>query len=319
MRFLILAITMMSLFETAAAQIQGVSCCDWMMLKRQKLGEMQLTKDIGADGVEMDMGPLGKRVLFENRFRKPVNPAEDAMTAKEFTYDNEETRRFKSVADSLGVKVSSIAMSGFFAQSFLKRENYKDLILDCLNTMDAFGARVAFLPLGGSGKEWQEEGSEAYDSLVMRLHVVGEMAAKRGKVIGVRTAMPAAFGKRLMKKVASSGARIYYNVQDACDNGWDICKELQTLGAKNICQIHCSNTDGVTLRHDPEVNLLEIIRTLKKIKYKGWLTVERSRDAKDVKNVKGNYSDNVEYIKSRIKVSELNNTVVEIGKLTLQD
>lgn len=301
MRFLILAITMMSLFETATAQIQGVSCCDWMMLKRQKLGEMQLTKDINADGVEMDMGPLGKRVLFENRFRKPVNPEEDAMTAKEFTYDNEETRKFKSVADSLGIKVSSIAMSGFFAQSFLKRENYKDLILDCLNTMDAFGARVAFLPLGGSGKEWQEEGSEAYNTLVERLHEAGEMAAKRGMVIGVRTAMPADFGKRLMKKVGSAGARIYYNVQDACDNGWDICKELKTLGAKNICQIHCSNTDGVTLRNDPKVDLPAIVKTLNKIGYKGWLTVERSRNAKDVKNVRGNYGDNVAYIKSVIR------------------
>ena len=35
-----------------------IAACDWMMLKRQKLGEFQLAKDIGADGVEVDMGPL---------------------------------------------------------------------------------------------------------------------------------------------------------------------------------------------------------------------------------------------------------------------
>ena len=35
------------------AQIAGISCCDWMMLKRQKLGQFQLMKDIGGDGVEM--------------------------------------------------------------------------------------------------------------------------------------------------------------------------------------------------------------------------------------------------------------------------
>ena len=34
-----------------------VAACDWMMLKRQKLGEFQLAKDINADGVEVDMGP----------------------------------------------------------------------------------------------------------------------------------------------------------------------------------------------------------------------------------------------------------------------
>ena len=48
-----------------------VAACDWMMLKRQKLGEFQLAKDINADGVEVDMGPLGKRVLFENKLREP--------------------------------------------------------------------------------------------------------------------------------------------------------------------------------------------------------------------------------------------------------
>ena len=46
-----------------------VAVCDWMILKRQKLGEFSKAREVGADGVEVDMGPLGKRVLFENRFR----------------------------------------------------------------------------------------------------------------------------------------------------------------------------------------------------------------------------------------------------------
>src|SRR6267142_2453794 len=36
-----------------------IGVCDWMILKRQKLGAFQLTKEIGADGVEVDMGSLG--------------------------------------------------------------------------------------------------------------------------------------------------------------------------------------------------------------------------------------------------------------------
>lgn len=271
-------------FLPSFAQIEGVSCCDWMMLKRQKLGAFSLSKDIHADGLEMDMGPLGKRVLFENRFR--IDPSDVA--------------KFKGTADSLGVKVPSVAMSGFFAQSFLRRDNYKALIEDCLNTMEMFGAKTAFLPLGGSGKEWQTGKGEAYETLCSRLHEVGEKAAKRGLVIGVRTAMPAKFGIKMLKKVNSKGVRIYYNVQDACDNGWNIAKELKQLGKERIAQIHISNTDSVTLRHDPEVNLPEILTVLDKIGYRGWLTVERSRNAKDVRNVRGNYGDNVAYIKETI-------------------
>src|ERR1700712_245471 len=43
-----------------------VAVVDLMILKRQKLGAFQLTKDIGADGVEVDMGGLGNRETFDN-------------------------------------------------------------------------------------------------------------------------------------------------------------------------------------------------------------------------------------------------------------
>ena len=256
-----------------------VAACDWMMLKRQKLGEFQLAKDINADGVEVDMGPLGKRVLFDNKLREPAFQ-----------------QLFRRTADSLGVAVPSIAMSGFFAQSFLERENYKDLIVDCLNTMDVMGAQVAFLPLGGSGNDWKQPG-EARQEMVRRLHEVGEMALARGKVIAIRTQQDARADLILLKEVNSKGIKIYYNLQDAVDQGLCPCKELKTLGAENIAQIHASMTDSVTLDKDPRIDLHKVKKTLDKMKWSGWLVVERSRNAQDVRNVRGNFGTNVAYLK----------------------
>ena len=256
-----------------------VAACDWMMLKRQKLGEFQLAKDINADGVEVDMGPLGKRVLFDNKLREPAFQ-----------------QLFRRTADSLGIAVPSIAMSGFFAQSFLERENYKDLIVDCLNTMDVMGARVAFLPLGGSGNEWKQPG-EAHQEMVRRLHEVGEMALTLDKVIAIRTQQDARADLALLKEVNSKGIKIYYNLQDAVDQGLCPCKELKTLGAENIAQIHASLTDSVTLDKDPRIDLHKVKKTLDKMKWSGWLVVERSRNANDVRNVRGNFGTNVAYLK----------------------
>lgn len=93
---------------TIMAQEQyQVGVCDWMVLKRQKLGEFQLAKDLGCDGVEMDMGGLGKREMFDNKMRNP-----------------EDAARFKFVADSLGIRIGAIAMSGFYGQDLTKRDNY---------------------------------------------------------------------------------------------------------------------------------------------------------------------------------------------------
>jgi sugar phosphate isomerase/epimerase len=261
------------------AQQYRVAACDWMMLKRQKLGEFQLSKDINADGVEMDMGPLGKRVLFDNKLRDPHFQ-----------------QLFRRTADSLGIQVPSMAMSGFFAQSFLKRENYKDLIQDCLQSMQVMGARVAFLPLGGSGHEWKEPG-EARQEMVRRLHEVGEMALKEGKVIAIRTQLDARSNLSLLKEVDSKGIKIYYNLQDAVDQGLCPCKELKKLGRENVAQIHASLTDSVTLDKDPRIDLRKVKKTLDKMKWSGWLVVERSRNAKDVRNVRGNFGTNVAYLK----------------------
>lgn len=268
-----------------------VAACDWMMLKRQKLGEFQLAKDINADGVEVDMGPLGKRVLFDNKLREPAFQ-----------------QLFRRTADSLGIAVPSIAMSGFFAQSFLERENYKDLIVDCLNTMDVMGAHVAFLPLGGSGNEWKQPG-EAHQEMVRRLHEVGEMALARDKVIAIRTQQDARADLALLKEVNSKGIKIYYNLQDAVDQGLCPCKELKTLGAENIAQIHASLTDSVTLDKDPRIDLHKVKKTLDKMKWSGWLVVERSRNAQDVRNVRGNFGTNVAYLKEIfLKTNQISQT-----------
>ena len=49
-----------------------IGVCDWMMLKRQKLGAFPLAKEVGADGVEVDMGSLGQRDSFENALADPA-------------------------------------------------------------------------------------------------------------------------------------------------------------------------------------------------------------------------------------------------------
>lgn len=256
-----------------------VAACDWMMLKRQKLGVFALSKDIGANGVELDMGPLGKRILFENKLR-----------------DEAQASKFKHVADSLGIEVPSMAMSGFFAQNFITRDNYRDLISDCLQTARRFGSKVVFLPLGGSGHEWKHKGAQR-DTLISRLRVAGTMAQAQGITIGIRTQLSAKDNIRLLKAVGSPAVKIYYNFQDAADNHRCIVKELKQLGKDRIIQIHASNTDSVNLREDPEIDLPKIKKTLDEMGWNGWLVVERSRDVTRVRDTRHNFGRNVAYIK----------------------
>lgn len=256
-----------------------VAACDWMMLKRQKLGSFKLMHELGGDGVEMDMGGLGVRDTFDNKF-----------------HHRHFRKLFRETADSLVVLVPSVAMSGFYGQSFLTHHNYKALVEDCLSTMRVMDSKAAYLPLGGIKEDWTKPGP-ARDELVKRLHVAGVMAEADGLVIGIRTPLDAKENIRLLKEIDSPGIKIYYSFQTALDNHRDIISELKTLGKDRICQIHASNTDGVTLDRDTALDMPKIKETLDKMGWSGWLVVERSRDVKDVRNVKKNFGTNIRYLK----------------------
>ena len=223
------AIPLLAQTQKSTKKRYKIAACDWMMLKRQKIGSFELVKELGGDGVEMDMGGLGNREMFDSKLRDPHFQ-----------------ELFPKTATLHGIETPSVAMSGFFGQSFISHNNYKALIEDCLNTMQIMGANVAFLPLGGIQERWQVEG-EAREELKKRLREAGDMAYGRGVVIGIRTALSAEDNIKLLKEIGSKGVKIYYSFQDALDNDRDICKELKMLGRKRVCQIHCTDTDGVTL------------------------------------------------------------------------
>src|ERR1700755_1581564 len=113
------------------SQRYKIAVCDWMILKRQKLGAFQLTKDIGADGVEVDMGSLGTFDTFDS-----------AITTNAVI-----RQQFLDKARELNLEISSLAMSGFYAQSFAERPTVPRRTQDCIDTMKAMNVKIAFLPL----------------------------------------------------------------------------------------------------------------------------------------------------------------------------
>jgi len=255
-----------------------IGVCDWMILKRQKLGGFQLTKDIGADGVEVDMGSLGERETFENQLAKP-----------------EVQRQFLEKSRELGIEICSIAMSGFYAQSFAERPTVERMLDDCLATMKALGVKIAFLPLGVKGDLVKYP--ELRPKIVERLKLAAAKAQAAGVTIGVETALDAAAELKLLEDVGSPAIRSYFNFANALQADRDLHSELRTLGKDRICQIHCTDQDGVLLEKNNRLDMTKVKETLDKIGWSGWLVLERSRDAADPKNVKRNFSSNAAYLK----------------------
>lgn len=268
----------------SAKQRYKVAVVDLMIIKRQKIGAFQLAKDIGADGVEVDMGGLGDRETFDNQLAKD--------SVREL---------FLNKAKELGLEIPSLGMTGFFAQSFAERPTAVKAVEDCINTMKQMHVKVGFLPLGIKGDLVKYP--KLRPAIVGRLKEVGKIAEKAGVVIGVETSLDARSELQLLKEIGSPAIKSYFNFQNALDNGRNLERELQILGKKNIVMIHCTNTDGQWLQNDPEINMERVKAILDKMGWSGWLVIERSRDTKDVHNVKWNFSANATYIKSIFQTS----------------
>lgn len=264
--------------QSSKNQRYKVAVCDWMILKRQKLGSFQLASEIKADGIELDMGGLGNRETFDSKLADPV-----------------EVKKFKDKSKEFNVGISSIAMSGFYGQSFAKRETVKTMVQDCIDAMKTMNVKVAYLPLGTQCD--LKKFPELRPVIIERLQWAGKQVAKIGGVIAIETSLDATAEKKLLKDIGCKSIKSSFNFSNAIENKKDISEELRILGKKNLAQIHASNTDGFWLENDKAIDMPKIKTILDKMNWKGWLIVERSRDTTDVHNVKANYGANVAYLK----------------------
>lgn len=266
---------------TSIGSVKGryqIAVCDWMILRRQKLTAFDLAKEINADGIVLDMGSLGDRRTFENKLD-----------------DIEMQEKFREKSKSTGVGISSIAMSGFYAQSFAERPTVNIMVQDTVDTMEAMNVKIAYLPLGVKGD--MKKDPHLRPAIVERLKWAGEKVASIGGVIAVETSLNASEELDFLKEVNSPNIKSSFNFANAIRNGKDISEELRILGKEDIAQIHCSNTDGEWIQNDPQLDMPKIRKTLDELEWEGWLIIERSRDVDMVRDVAANYGANVAYMK----------------------
>lgn len=275
----IIPLTGCAALSTKEEERYKIAVCDWMILKRQKLSAFEFASELNADGIEMDMGGLGDRVTFDNKLGDP-----------------EVREQFLQKSRQYGVEISSVAMSGFYAQSFAERPTVYLMVKDCIDVMEEMNVKNAYLPLGVKGDMIKYP--ELRPEIVKRLKWAGKEVGEIGGIIGVETSYDAKAEKEFLEEIGSPNIKSSFNFANAIRNGKNISSELKILGKENIAQIHASNTDGELIENDPALDMVAVKETLDEMNWKGWLIIERSRDTDHVHDRKANYGANVAYLKS---------------------
>ena len=266
---------------TSAARAQlryKISASDWMMLKRQTPGALTRAKESGLDGVEVDMGPLGNRPDFENKLR-----------------DDDFRTKYLEQAKSLGLELSSLAMSAFYGQPVADHPRAEQFCNDWITLMPQVGTSVGFLPVIFRK---EDDRQAAIDKVVALFKKVGPRAEQAKVVIGLSTPLDAAANVKMLDAIGSPAVRIAYNCGEATDEKRDVYAELQTLGRDRIAQVIPTLSDGVWLENDKRIDVPKLKQVLDDIGWRGWLVLQRSRDATKARDVAYNFGGNAKYLKS---------------------
>jgi len=226
-----------------------IGACDWSIGAMGRTQAFAVAKQIGLDGVQVSLGSAAD----DMKLRQP-----------------EVQRQFKEAAQASGLEIASLAIGELNSVPYKSDPRTEIWVSDCVEVMQALGVKVVLLAFFGNGDLVGD--TPGTDEVVRRLKKVALKAEKAGVILGLESWLSAEDTLRIMDRVGSTAVKMYYDVCNSTDRGYDICKEIKWLGHKNICEFHMKE-NGFLLGQG-KVNFERVRDCLNDIGYEGWMQIE---------------------------------------------
>jgi len=225
-----------------------IGACDWSIGKMGNPEAFAVAKEIGLDGVQVSLGTEA-----------------DNMKLRQ----TEEQQRFKAAASQAGQEVASLAIGELNNIPYKRDPRTIEWVSDCVDVCKAFGVRVVLLAFFGNG---DLRGDKAgVDEVVRRLKAVAPKAEKAGVVLGVESWLSADQHLEILDRVGSKAVKVYYDVCNSNDRGYDIYREIRQLGSR-ICEFHAK--ENGSLLGKGNVDFVKVRAAMDEIGYQGWIQIE---------------------------------------------
>lgn len=264
-----------------------IGACDWSIGKRLDPDAFRLGRELGLDGIQVSFGAKGDGT--------------DLRTAA----DREKLRQ---AAKESGLAVASLAIGLLNQIAFASTAEGEQLVVECIDAMaslkreaaglgdDKFAAKVApsrvllaFFSAGDINGQ-----PELIRSTIEKLKRVAPAAERHGLTLALETYLSEADLRHILDGVGSPAVKVYYDVANSEKMGYDIYREIKSLGAENISEIHCK--ENGSLLGQGRIDFPRVRSVVEEIGYGGWLIIE-SAVPKGMK-VEDAYRKNVEYLRT---------------------
>jgi L-ribulose-5-phosphate 3-epimerase len=228
-----------------------IGVCDWTLNKRTDPAALEVSKRLGLDGVQLDMGG----VKDDLPLRKP-----------------ELQKKYLELSKKLNVEIASLAL-GVLNEVPLKSDpRAEPWVRDSIDVSKALGTRVVLVAFFGKGDVKGDK--PGTDAVVERLKRLAPQAEKAGVVLGFESWLSADEHLAILDRVGSPALKVYYDVGNSHKMGYDIYKEIRFLG-NHICEFHAKDYDD--LYGKGTINFPEVRRAMDDIGYRGWIQIEGTK------------------------------------------
>jgi sugar phosphate isomerase/epimerase len=224
-----------------------IGACDWSIRKSDHTS-FELARSIGLDGVQVDMG----RAANGMKLRQP-----------------DVQRAYVDAAKKAGVEIASLAL-GEMNSIALKSEPRAAIWLnDSIEVMKALEVKIVLIAQFYKGDlKGDKEGT---NRTVEVLKELAPRAEKAGVIFGIENYLSAEENLDILQRVGSPALKVYYDVGNSTDKGYDIYKEIRMLKG-NICEFHAK--DGRFMLGGGRVDFAKVREAVDEIGFSGWIQIE---------------------------------------------
>ncbi len=241
--------------------------CDWTLKSPLTTDSFHTVKEVGLTGLQYSFGLNGEGVDLRNRSHREIIR--------------------KTVAET-GVSIASLGMAILNKLPYATHDDSQQIVADCLETMAAMKQEADALQdrelaskvapkialMGFFGKGDINGKPDQINQVIARLKEVAPTAEKHGLTLGIESLLSETDHRRIIDGVGSSAVKVYYDTANSHGMGYDIYREMKSLGSEYICQIHLK--EKKSLIGKGEIDFSRVRDTIREIGYDDWLILEGS-------------------------------------------
>ena len=213
----VLAGTSMRGFASPAStkKIFNIGACDWSLGKNSDIGAFEIAKQIGLDGIMVNMGSLDNNMHLRQ---------------------NELQQLYLETSKKTGVKISSLAMGELNNIPYKSDPRTEEWVWDAVDVAYNLHVKVMLLAFFSKNDLRGDDGGKK--EVITRLKKVAPKAEKLGITLGIESYLNAAEHLDIIEAVGSKNIKVYYDFRNTADAGFDTVKEFKQLGKDMICELH---------------------------------------------------------------------------------